>query len=79
MGNSILDRVTETARMIFDNDDLVLTRDTTAKDVEGWDSVTHINLIVALEREFKIKFTTSEVMSMKNVGELSDLIARKTA
>jgi acyl carrier protein len=79
MENSIIDRVTDTARMIFDNDDLVLTRGTTAQDVEGWDSLTHINLIVALEREFKIKFTTAEVTGMKNVGELSDLIARKTA
>jgi acyl carrier protein len=79
MENSIIDRVTETARMIFDNDDLVLTRGTTAQDVDGWDSLTHINLIVALEREFKIKFTTAEVTGMKNVGELSDLIARKTA
>ena len=79
MENSIIDRVTETARMIFDNDDLVLTRGTTAQDVDGWDSLTHINLIVALEREFKIKFTTAEVTGMKNVGELSDLIARKTS
>ena len=51
----------------------------TASDVEDWDSLNHINLIVAVEREFKVKFTTAEVSGLKNVGDLMDLIGRKTA
>jgi acyl carrier protein len=65
-------------RKVFDDATLAVDRTTTAQDVDGWDSLTHINLIVAVEREFKIRFTTSEVQGLKNVGDLIDLIARKT-
>lgn len=51
----------------------------TANDVEAWDSLTHINLIVAVEKEFKIRFTTGEVNHLRNVGELVALIRRKAA
>ena len=64
---------------MFDLPDDTVTRSTTAADVDGWDSLSHINLIVAIEREFRIKFTTSEVVSLKNVGELVDLVAKKTS
>ncbi len=50
----------------------------TAKDVEGWDSLNHINLIVAVEKSFKVTFTTKEVNGMKNVGELMQLIQAKS-
>lgn len=50
----------------------------TAGDVENWDSLTHIDLITAVEREFRVKLTTSEVMSLKNVGDLMSLIQKKT-
>jgi acyl carrier protein len=49
----------------------------TASDVEAWDSLSHIDLIVALEREFKIKFTTAEISRLQNVGELEALVAEK--
>jgi len=54
-----------------------VSRSMTAVDVAEWDSLNHINLIVAIEREFKIKFTTAEVAGLKNAGDLIDLILRK--
>ena len=72
-------RVTETFRNVFGDSDLVISDGTTAEDVEQWDSLTHINLIVALEREFRVKFTTGEVSKLKNVGDLISLIQRKTS
>ncbi len=66
-------------REVFEDDDLVITRDTTAKDVEGWDSLMHVTLIVNVERAFGVKFTSSEVAALKKVGELEDLIAQRIA
>jgi len=71
-------RLNRVFQNIFDEPSLIVTRDMTANDVEGWDSLTHINLIVATEREFGIKFTTAEVTGLSNVGELIDIIQRKT-
>jgi len=73
----LMGRLTAVFRHVFGNETLSLTPTTTAQDVEGWDSLMHINLIVAVEREFKIRFTTREIAGLKNIGELIDLIARK--
>jgi acyl carrier protein len=62
---------------VLGDDTLSLARSTTARDVEGWDSLMHINLIVAIEKEFKVRFTTQEISKLQNVGELVDLIAKK--
>ena len=72
-------KLTEIFRDVFDDDSIVLGDKMTANDVEGWDSLTHINLIHAVEKAFKIRFTTAEVSKMENVGDLSSLIQRKTA
>ena len=64
-------------RDIFDEDSLELRPDMTAADVEAWDSLTHINLIVDVEREFKIRFTTAEVTGLKNVEDLAALVDKK--
>jgi len=61
------------------DDELVLKRELTAKDVAGWDSLSHIRLLVTIERKFNIKFTLPEIRELKNVGELTDLIQIKTA
>ena len=61
----------------LDNSTIMLKRETTASDVEEWDSLTHIQLIVAIEKKFKIRFTTSEIQGFKNVGEMCDAIDRK--
>ena len=63
---------------VFDENDIAITREMTAEDVASWDSLHHIQLISEVERTFKIKFKLREVMGMKNVGDLIDLIDRKT-
>lgn len=77
MDNLIAERLTRTFRFVFDDPGLELKRSTSAKEVEGWDSLTYINLIVAIESEFRIRFTTAEITALQNVGELADLIGRK--
>lgn len=64
-------------RDVFDSETLHITRETTAKTVEGWDSLAHINLVSAIEQEFRIRFALGELQSMKNVGELLDLMEKK--
>jgi acyl carrier protein len=77
MEGVISERLTQTFRSIFGRQDIQLSRDTTADDIKEWDSLMHINLIVAVEKEFKIRFTALEVMSFNNVGDLADTIGRK--
>jgi acyl carrier protein len=74
----IMQEVTDVFRDVLDNESLTLNRNTTALDVEEWDSITHIQIIVALEKKYKIKFTAAEIQSFKNVGELVDTVERKT-
>lgn len=72
-------RVNKVFRDIFDDETITVTDETTAADIEDWDSLEHINLIVALEEEFGMKFTMGEITGMKDVGESVDLIlARAT-
>ena len=71
------ERLQRIFREIFRNDDLILKDDMTADDIEGWDSLQHINLIIALEKEFHIKFSLPEVKSLANIGGLKKLILEK--
>ena len=64
---------------VFDDDTLVLTPELTAASVPEWDSFNHINLIVAVESIFKVKFQTAELESMHTVGHLVDLVEKKLA
>jgi acyl carrier protein len=75
--SQILEQLTEIFRQIFDNDSIVLTPETTAQDIAEWDSFNHINIIVAVEERFGIKFQTAETEELKNVGHLVELIGRK--
>jgi acyl carrier protein len=63
---------------ILENKEIMLTDQTTAKDIAEWDSLTHIQLVVAIERRFGIRFTSAEIQRWKNVGELIDTIAQKS-
>lgn len=62
---------------VLENNLIELTNETTANDVKGWDSLNHIELVVAVERHFKIRFNFSELQRFKNVGEMCDNIAKK--
>ena len=64
---------------VFDIDDMGITLDASAKDIEEWGSLSHIRVIVAVERKFKIKFKNSEIESLQRVGDLVALIETKTA
>ena len=70
----IYERLNKVFRDIFDDDSIVVKPETTSNDIEDWDSLEHINLIVAVEQEFGMKFNMKEVTTMKNVGEMVDII-----
>lgn len=70
----VFERLNEVFRDIFDDDSIVVTEETTSNDIEDWDSLEHINLVVAVEQEFGMKFNMNEVTTMKNVGEMVDII-----
>jgi acyl carrier protein len=76
--DSVRDRLTEVFRRTFGDPSIVVRDDLHASDVEGWDSLTHINMIYAVEKAFRIRFTTAEIAGLKNAGELVRLIERKT-
>ena len=73
----ILKKVEEVFREELELDDLVLTDETTADDVEEWDSLSHVQLVVSLEKAFGIKFSSREILSWENIGDLIDCIAKK--
>jgi acyl carrier protein len=64
-------------REVLNSPSLILTDNLTAPDVEGWDSLNHITLVMSLEEHFKVKFTTREVMGWQNVGEMLDCLQKK--
>ena len=79
MSDDIYQRLATIFEDVFDEDDIVVTDATTANDIAEWDSLRHIRLIIAVEKEFGIKFLTSEVNEFKNVGELVEKIQAKSA
>jgi len=62
---------------VFDDNDIKITPETTANDIDEWDSLSHVNLVVAIEKHFKIKFKSSEIIRWKNVGQMFDSINEK--
>ncbi|MDR6404222.1 MULTISPECIES: acyl carrier protein [Chryseobacterium] len=75
--DEILQKLTGIFREELDNNEISLTAESTAEDVEEWDSLSHIQLIVAVEKAFGIRFTSSEIQSWNNVGEMMDSINSK--
>lgn len=74
----VYERLTQVFWDVFDNEDITINDTTTADDIDEWDSMEYINLIMAVEEEFLIKFTMGQVNGMKNVGQMVDLIIEKT-
>ena len=73
------DRLKQIFRTVFDDDDIEIAPEMTANDVDGWDSLSHVNLIVSIESEFKITFSHKELLTFKNVGSLLASICSKMA
>ncbi len=72
-----MDTLTEVFRQVFADPEISLTPDTTANDVDGWDSMSHVNLIMAVENRFNIRFNQKEVMGFRNVGDLARCVDSK--
>ncbi len=75
----IYDELNAVFRQVLEDDTIQLTPDTTADDVEGWDSMNHIFIVVELEKRFGVKFQAAEMEELKNVGELAALVKQKLA
>jgi acyl carrier protein len=75
--SQVLEQLTDVFRDVFNDETLVLTSEMTAVDVPEWDSFNHINLVVATEVRFGVKFKTAELEKLKNVGEYVELLAEK--
>ncbi len=73
----IFERLNGVFRDVFDDDSIEVNPNTTADDIEDWDSLNHITLIDAVESEFGVKFTMGEVSGMKNVGEMAEIIQKR--
>jgi acyl carrier protein len=71
------DKLNQIFRRVFDDNDINITPETTANDIDGWDSLSHVNLIVAIETKFSIRFSQKELLTFKNVGDLLKSIRSK--
>lgn len=76
--SDILDGLNEVFRMVFDDPDITVDRESTANDVEGWDSLSHVTMLMAVEEYFDVEFDQWEVMNLPNVGALEDLVKSKS-
>jgi len=74
-----LEELTPVFKQVFDDSSIVLTRNSTADDIDDWDSLTHMNLVIAVELRFKVKFALGELQTLKNVGDMLDMINKKIA
>ena len=74
---AIYEKLNEVFQDIFDDETITVCDETTADDIEDWDSLEHINLVVAVEKKFGIKFNMGEVNEFKNVGEMVDIIEKR--
>ncbi|GFE91898.1 hypothetical protein GCM10011488_68520 [Steroidobacter agaridevorans] len=77
--NATLSRLTPLLREVFENNGLVATPDLQSSDVQGWDSLGQVRLFFEIEREFSIRFSSTEINSLRNVGQIADVIESKMA
>lgn len=73
----IIDELQNIFRDVFDNNDIFINSDTVAEDIEEWDSLSHIQLIFEVEKIFHVKFTSREMLSWDNIGEMAETIRNK--
>jgi len=73
----IFAKLTPIFQSVFDDDALVVKPETTAAQVEGWDSLSHLRLVLSVQQAFKVKFSASEISGLKNVGDLAQLVRAK--
>jgi acyl carrier protein len=77
--HDLLPEIQEIFRNVFDDPNLIITRESNASTVEDWDSLAHVNLVTAIEKKYKIRFALGELQELKNVGDIIDLIGKKVA
>ena len=75
--NNILKKINKIFQLIFDDKYLKISKKTSAKDIDEWDSLAQIKLISRIEKDFKLRFNIKEINNLKNVGEMIDLIEKK--
>ncbi|MCI9462638.1 MAG: acyl carrier protein [Lachnospiraceae bacterium] len=75
--NEVLEKINEVFRNIFEKENLVISEDTSADDIEGWDSLQHVKILVMLEQEFHVEFDIDEIISMDNIGDMVRIIKGK--
>lgn len=74
--NEVLVKLTEICEDVFEIDNLTLTFETTAEDIEEWDSLSHLSLLNEVESEYGFKFTMAEIQALKNIGDLVDTVVK---
>lgn len=77
--DEIIGQLTELFRELFDDDAIILRPDTTADDIDGWDSFTHLNMVLAVEARFGIRIYPKEVEALTNVGDLARIVAARAS
>ena len=77
MNNEIMQRITEVFREVLGDDSIEIGRDSKAGDIEEWDSLSHINIVLAVEAEFGVKFALGELEELMNVGNMADMVEGK--
>ena len=77
--DSLLEELQAIFRDVFDQPNLVITRESNASTVEDWDSLTHVNLVTAIKKRYKIRFALGELQDLKDVGDMLDLMQKKLA
>lgn len=75
--DSIYERLEQVFQNVFNDETIQLTPETTAEDLEGWDSIKHITLMVSIEQAFGVQFTSDELNSFQDVGDLADRLKKK--
>jgi len=75
----VFEKLNSVFQDVFDDEEITVNEETTSEDIEDWDSLEHINLMAGVEKEFKIKFSMGQIVTMKNVGEMVTIILSKLA